>query len=221
MSAEFRGTLLWARCHGLPDPPGWLQDLDLSLIDDYAHPKYHHLVNSGFTQIPAHVDTRNDIYRNRTITLDSNVRVSSNSARMVYFNEEISLWAKQHVTRWAKDLRYFFTKPPAPVLGPHADISRDWTLIYLFNTGGIAPATVFFQEKNHPDLIRPRGYTVEDISNLQEIERISIPQRSWTLINSRVLHAVVGLGDQIRQGLQISTDQIPDDIPWAEHFSVS
>ena len=212
-------TLIWARAHDLPDPPAWLEDLGLSAIDDHAHPQYRHLMANGLIQVPAHADTRPDDYRARPITMDIDRRVSSNSARMVYFNEEISSWAKQRITRRAKDFRYFFTKPPAPVLGPHADISRDWTLIYLFNTGGTAPATVFFQEKTHEHLIRPRGHVINDMRDLKEITRVCIPVRSWTLINSRVLHAVVGLGHTIRQGLQISTDQMPDDIQYDEHFS--
>jgi hypothetical protein len=84
--------------------------------------------------------------------------------------------------------------------GAHTDITRDFTLIYLLQTGGDAP-TVFWQEEGK-SLLRPPKTQGTDFKVLKEVDRITIPLHTWCIIDSRILHSVENL-EKNRVALQV------------------
>lgn len=74
----------------------------------------------------------------------------------------------------------------------HTDIVKDFTAIYLMQTGGLndeLPPTVFWQEKGE-ELYRPPQTQGLDKSKLDEVARVEIPLNTWCIIEARVLHGV-------------------------------
>jgi hypothetical protein len=76
--------------------------------------------------------------------------------------------------------------------GAHTDITRDYTLIYLIQTGGDAPPTVFWQEDGQ-ELIRPPKTQGTDLNKLKFVDSVTIPLNTWCIIDSRILHSVENL----------------------------
>jgi len=71
----------------------------------------------------------------------------------------------------------------------HTDLTRDFTLIYLLESGGPNHRTVFYQERGQP-LVRERRTVVYDYSKLEELASVRIPLNRWIILQSQVLHAV-------------------------------
>lgn len=76
--------------------------------------------------------------------------------------------------------------------GAHSDATRNYVIIWLLESGGKDHRTVFYREKNQP-LIRENTYNCMDHSLLEEIGSLQVPIRKWTLLNSRILHAVLNI----------------------------
>jgi hypothetical protein len=85
--------------------------------------------------------------------------------------------------------------------GAHTDITRDYTLIYLLQAGGINPPTVFWQEMGK-ELIRPPKTQGVNFDQLIQIDSITIPLHTWCIIDSRILHSVENL-THTRVALQV------------------
>jgi len=73
--------------------------------------------------------------------------------------------------------------------GAHCDLSRNYSLIYLLDGGGKDHKTVFYHERDKP-LMRNNGDRCNDHSLLDIVESFQIPLRTWTVIQTRILHGV-------------------------------
>jgi hypothetical protein len=91
--------------------------------------------------------------------------------------------------------------------GAHTDGSRDFALLYIIKSGGDAVTTDFWQEKGQP-LRRPRRTQGEDPSLLELVESVHIPERTWIMLEGRILHSVEHL-TETRIGFQVSFDHCP------------
>lgn len=91
--------------------------------------------------------------------------------------------------------------------GAHTDGTRNFTVIYNLRTGGPNAMTCFWQERNQ-DLYRPRKTQGEDLTELVYVDSIFIPEKTWTIIDTRILHSVEHLYSS-RISLQISLDEHP------------
>jgi len=84
---------------------------------------------------------------------------------------------------------------------PHTDRTRNWTLMWVTETGGPNVATVFWQEHEH-DVSREPGYYPQSYNNLTELEsHVFVPNR-WVLINGNIIHSVENL-QSVRKSVQI------------------
>lgn len=73
--------------------------------------------------------------------------------------------------------------------GAHCDLSRNYSLIYLLDGGGPNHSTVFYHERGKP-LMRNNGDRCNDHSLLDIVGVLQIPLRTWTVIQTRILHGV-------------------------------
>lgn len=98
--------------------------------------------------------------------------------------EDVRLAGVQTIT-WAET---HSTQPND--LTPHCD-RRQWALNYLIDTGGPNTATHFYLEAGKP-LLRTPSLKITDCSNCQSIYSKVIEAQRWHILNTNVLHGVVG-----------------------------
>jgi len=91
--------------------------------------------------------------------------------------------------------------------GGHTDGSRNYTLIYNVRTGGERAMTCFWQEHGQP-IYRERCVNSEDMSRLDLLDQVFIPEKRWAILDTRVIHSVENLYDS-RISLQVSLDENP------------
>jgi len=123
-------------------------------------------------------------------------------------NEQFKKWVSENITDDFVDAGVNYTvvveKPEGlkqVSTGAHTDITRDYTLIYLLQTGGKDAPTVFWQEEGQ-DLLRPPKTQGTDRKTLKFVDSVTIPLHRWCIIDSRILHSVERL-EENRVALQI------------------
>jgi hypothetical protein len=116
-------------------------------------------------------------------------------------SDDIKNWVHEHVGTDYTDIG--ISIHGAGWACPHHDTSRNWTLIWLLNTGGPAVDTVHWREEGKP-FIRPlvKEYP-KTYDNLIEICRHRMPVGQWYLINAQVLHSIENMIDGGRTAIQI------------------
>jgi len=129
----------------------------------------------------------------------------------VFLNHDCLSWAQEFITLNAKDIRITSTYPGFERCGPHIDRTRNFTLMFLIQTGGDHHETVFYKEKNTLDLVRPKGYHVDDYDKLDQIKTIVLQKNAWNLINGRILHSIEYIIDG-RISIQISMDELDPNL---------
>jgi hypothetical protein len=134
-------------------------------------------------------------------------------------DKDVLRWCHSNIGSEVIDARYSCTKPGLAISGPHCDQTRNFTLIYLLETGGDDHCTVFFQEK-HCDVLRVNGLRANDYSRLDEIARLQLPLNAWTILNARVLHGIENIS-QGRISLQLNCNQIPRNLKINWHYYTS
>jgi hypothetical protein len=92
--------------------------------------------------------------------------------------------------------------------GPHTDLTREFTLIYLLESGGPGAETVFYFEPGK--LIRRTGFqeVCNDYDKLIVLERNKFPLYKWVIIDAMVLHGVENIQSP-RISFQISANDNP------------
>ena len=193
-----------------PTPPDWLLKPETDHLDftdpdavrDYA-------LTLGFI-VPPHDIRRKSTFINRELIKPTGKEISSYTFSY-YYPEAPTQWVRENITDRVKDIKYCFTIPGRPTLGPHCDITRSVALIYLLQQGGDNPRTVFWKERGQDELIRPLGHKVTDYSQLEEVASITLPVNTWMIINARLLHSVenIPLG---RKAIHISLDEVPESL---------
>jgi hypothetical protein len=146
-----------------------------------------------------------DRHSNREIIKQDGTVELSQVQKRYRVGQEIQDWVKQHIHSDIIDcgitVSYFNDRPS---MGAHTDSTRSFTLIYLLATGGESVETVFWQEKEKP-LIRPLGTLPHDYRDLERIDGIVIPEKTWVLLDARVLHGIENLTGK-RIAFQVSLD---------------
>jgi hypothetical protein len=131
--------------------------------------------------------------------------------------DEFAVWVSENITKEFINTRVFyaFGTPDRPTVGCHTDLSRDFVLIYVAQKGGPDASTEFWTEEGQP---RVRGYHERrfDNSKLITVDKYCATdeevQNTWCLVNTRILHGVVGM-DHTRIGLQVSfVNRVPDEV---------
>ena len=148
--------------------------------------------------------------KNRQLYYDQEPEKSAHSHYRVLDQTRLA-WIHNNVTRYATDFRHSFTTPGRRLIGAHRDRTRDWVMLYLLDNGGDDHATVWYQETDHPDVIREVGYFVNDYSKLTELSRRKLKTNTWTLLNAQVIHAVEG-APNMRRTLMLSLPTEPTDL---------
>jgi len=207
-------TLLFAFLD-LPNPP--------TSIIDQAYRAYETKKKIGFHEnlheIPGHTE-----YRNRTVKYKDGSYIQSVESYRFWISEEWENWVVENIQPELKGngINVF---ERGPVVAPHVDANRNFSLQYLLETGGDSVETAWYREKGK-DILRPDirhvfdlNKIVLDYDQLIELDRIVLPKNQWVCLNTNVLHAVENIQGR-RMSLQISRQTEPLHIKYLHKSSV-
>jgi hypothetical protein len=106
--------------------------------------------------------------------------------------EDLVKWVEENVTK--NYIHVCTTKSDDEskrIVGPHIDLSRNYTILYPVRTGGENVSTVWYRLKSGENPLNRQYYL--DYSELEEIDRVVIPAETWCVINSKCIHSVEGM----------------------------
>ena len=138
-----------------------------------------------------------------TISCDRNgVPVPNTVCTRHTINPDMVEWTKQNVSQefHAIGLNCQGTDNGGVAI-PHTDRTRNWTLMWIMDTGGVNVNTVYWQEQGF-DVGREPGYYPKNYNSLIELENHVFEPNRWVLINAQVIHSVENL-ESIRKSIQI------------------
>lgn len=182
-----------------PTPPDWM----------IAHAKDQNPYGKG--KLTENVmNDHGDAFTHRPLYKDGTVYTNSFNWS-TYMNDESLEWAKKYVTAQTKDVRSVNTTPGRYRNGPHTDRSRDFTIIYLLESGGDDHETVFYKERGQDQLVRPRATHVDDYNNVEKIASFKLAVNRWNIVQGLVLHSIENIPEG-RFSIQLSIDDIADDL---------
>ena len=118
--------------------------------------------------------------------------IPSITFRMRLGPEDLVKWVEENVTQ--NFIHVCTTQsddPTKTIVGPHIDLSRNYTILYPLRTGGDQVSTVFYRLKSGT-CPSDRQYYL-DYNELEEIDRVVIPLETWCVINSKCIHSVEGI----------------------------
>lgn len=199
----------------VPPPPSWIIVPDTSTLASVDRDSVIQLANQLNLKLPEYSDKRgsagNKDYADRVLVDDDQTYISGYTHPLFYLDRETS-WAKEFISPTAKDFRFSFTDPRKQRIGPHVDLTRHYTMMYLLEPGGDDHCTIFWQENSVTELERSPGYHVDNYTKLTEILKVQIPTNQWVILNARVLHSIhnISLG---RKSFQVSLDVFSDNFP--------
>ena len=181
-----------------PDAPDWMQQQVYQLLAD-----------DSVTVVAKKENwTKNYAYYEEPHVIKNGQTYNSAFNKAVDLDQQSLDWVREHIGPVIRDIRAVKTgSEDAPHKGPHTDISRDYTIIYLMEHGGQDHITCFFREKEHPDIVRPRGYFLKDYDQTEMLCGRPLPMNAWCLINSSVLHSVNNVA-QGRISIHLSLDHV-------------
>jgi hypothetical protein len=119
------------------------------------------------------------------------------------FSDSFEQWARENITPNFNDYGINFTESGMNYSGPHYDISRNYTLIYLLKNGGPDAVTRFYKLKDPSYKNKDNNNHYDDYNKLELIDEIKIPLYTWCIIDSKVIHSVDNISEG-RIGIQIS-----------------
>lgn len=125
-----------------------------------------------------------------------------------HISPELQTWLTENISDQYSDIGVIFTRGHTEHL-PHTDGFRDYSINYLLDRGGDSVDTVFYHEQGTDSMIKPRGHWPKDLNLVHEIDRVCIPLRRWILLNTQVLHGVVGITG-VRIQISLSFVEFPN-----------
>lgn len=117
-------------------------------------------------------------------------------------DEGLINWVKQNISPEFHTIgaNYHGTATGGVVI-PHTDRTRNWSLIWITDTGGPDVKTIFWQEKGY-GIEREQSYYPKSYNDLVELETYIFEPNCWILINGNIIHSVENL-QSVRKSVQI------------------
>jgi hypothetical protein len=188
----------------LPPVPEQLETAALALLPDLTDEikSYGHLADvrkaQGFNSKSNHMSiTRKIIKDGKQISHAPNLAAD--------LDQDAVRWAKANIAEDFLHIQLSWTPKNRRESGAHSDATRNYTLIYLLDPGGDNVITTFYKEKDQP-LHRPNKTFVDYYSLLDKVASVRIKPRTWTVLNSTILHGVENI-ERPRYAIQIGLDK--------------
>jgi len=153
------------------------------------------------TDVP--IDNLSDAYKSRKLIIDGEKKSVTFQTRMD-INEEFYKWVHENIHPEGFDCGVSFTNSKFGThQGPHTDLTRDFTMLYLLEPGGPETETVWYEEIGQPIIRTQRQAVCNDFSKLRALERVKFPLPKWILLNAMCLHGVENIA-KVRMSFQVS-----------------
>lgn len=150
-------------------------------------------------------DNLSDWYKNRKILVDGKEYPVTYQTRLD-INDEFYDWVHENIHPEGFDCGVSFTNGAlGSRQGPHTDLTRNFTILYLLESGGDNTETVFYEEIGEPIVRTQRQAVCNDFSKLRVLERVKFPLGKWVILNAMCLHGVENI-DTVRVSFQVSAN---------------
>lgn len=191
---KYQPLWLW-KFPNLPEVPQTIVDLAIKSINHNHDPKNKDYIKSD----------------SETFIQDGKIK-KNNTFLQFLLDENVVNWIHQNIVKEGYHGNIRIAQSTTDPMGEekhkvaHTDATRDFTLIYLLESGGINHRTVFYKEHDKP-LVRERKTVVRDYSLLEELASVRIPLKRWIILQSQILHAVENIPNH-RVSFQIGIDDL-------------
>jgi len=125
-------------------------------------------------------------------------------------SSELTSWIHNNIIQESQSIAFCKSlndSPDSNNVIAHTDRKRPFTLIYLLESGGENHATVFYRLKDTTITIEP-NMNFSDYDQLEEVDRVSIPLHTWTLLNAQQPHSIENIPNT-RLSIQIGLSGNP------------
>lgn len=194
----------------LPDPS---EQIVNQAYHAYEEKKKIGFIETNLHQVPGHKE-----YRTREVRFRDGSRLNSIESYRYWISEDFETWVRNHVQEETKGCGINVFED-GKLVAPHVDANRNFALQYILETGGDRVETAWYRQKGR-DILRPDirhvfdlNKIVLDYDQLEELDRICFPAKTWVCLNTNILHAVENLQGR-RLALQISRQDPPDHIKY-------
>jgi hypothetical protein len=174
-------------------------------------PVPQHFIDSA-VELKKFIDTDNvednlsDSYKSRKLIIDGETQPVTYQTRLDV-NQEFYKWVHENIHPDGFDCGVSFTSSTqGKFQGPHTDLTRDFTMLYLLEPGGPDTETVFYHEHGEPVRREKRQTVCNDFSKLTVLERVKFPLHQWVILDAMVLHGVENITD-CRVSFQVSVNE--------------
>jgi len=151
-------------------------------------------------------DNLSNDYKNRKVIINNQTQSVTYQTRLDV-DKEFDEWVGKHIHPEAFDCGLSITDSKfGSHQGPHTDLTRDFTMLYLLDSGGPNTETVFYEETGKPIVRKERQAVCNDFSKLRVLDRVKFPLKKWALLNAMCLHGVENI-ETIRLSFQVSINK--------------
>jgi hypothetical protein len=168
---------------------------DFPAVPDALTEQALHIAENNFNTDSSYIDV-GEGYRHREIkyqgkSLESRCQIACDMAQEWYD------WVHENITEDYLESGVRVNNDNGSTMhGPHTDPPTEkYKLYYLIKKGGSNVVTEWYKETGKP-LTRAPGTTVNDYALVETIDQVTLPERTWLLFNTNILHGVRNLESQ-------------------------
>ena len=189
----------------------FVKHLDLPDLPRNLWPNLDHMINNQVTPLWTN--------RPRTCTRDGETVGHSHYSRFD-ISPELKHWVDTNITQDYVNigLSYMWGEP---INLPHTDHTRDVTMLYLFDTGGPAVETKFWQRRgfpiHHENTDKEYNYNPQQPTTYDDLDHlftVVLDPGQWYILDARCIHSVEGMTGS-RISLQLG---FLKHSPWAQQI---
>jgi hypothetical protein len=127
--------------------------------------------------------------------------------RRYHLSEQAVAWVKEHIGEYSEMGSQLMRNGSA--FTPHTDGGkRRYILNYLVDAGGPDVETQWFQEKGQMLVRDCQPMQFPDASKLDLIKNVVIPEKTWSMLYGKIIHAVVGMTNKrIQLSISFSAEE--------------
>lgn len=179
-----------------PIPREFIEEAQAILKDERSDP-----INSYSLGAVNHQMFRKLVVNGEEITSRSVIRFKINS--------EFEDWVRANI---ANDYVDVGVAPSArendtdDTLGAHTDTTRNYLLLYLFDTSNKGQLTRWWQERGYP-IVRARNTYNNVFATMTLLEETEFERGQWVLMNATILHSVHNV-QGYRNAIHVSLDHL-------------
>jgi hypothetical protein len=168
--------------------------------------------------VPAHLWPKTDnaklLFSNKSEVVKRNGgTLQSDHYNRYEIDSDLETWVKQNITDNYCNIG-LAKMSDGPVNLPHTDTTREYTLLYLFETGGPAVETKFWRFSSGA-ITNCLDFRPADCDQLELLDSIILDPHQWYLLDARTIHSVENkVSDRVSLQLGFMADSA-----WIQRYS--